>query len=77
MGWQWHQVDYMQIICTSLQTNNHASTSSVNFLHAGCSCFINICNGFTFLVLAYTGCPKKWPLHRLVIMYYYYHLIIM
>jgi len=29
MGWQWHQLDHMQIICTSLQTDNHASTSSV------------------------------------------------
>jgi len=27
MGWQWHQLDHMQIICTSLQTVNHASTS--------------------------------------------------
>jgi len=27
MGWQWHQLDHMQIICTSLQTENHASTS--------------------------------------------------
>ena len=25
MGWQWHQLDHMQIICTSLQTDNHAS----------------------------------------------------
>jgi len=30
-GWQWHQLDHMQIICTSLQTDNHASTSSLNF----------------------------------------------
>ena len=35
MGWQWHQLDHMQIICTSLQTDNHASTSSVSFLKAG------------------------------------------
>jgi len=27
MGWQWHQLDHMQIIYTSLQTDNHASTS--------------------------------------------------
>jgi len=26
MGWQWHQLDHMQIICTSLQTDNHTST---------------------------------------------------
>ena len=31
MGWQWHQLNHMQIICTSLQTDNHASTSSLNF----------------------------------------------
>ena len=27
MGWQWHQVDHMQIICITLQTDNHTSTS--------------------------------------------------
>jgi len=37
MGWQWHQLDYMQIICTSLKTNNDASTSSLKFSQAGCS----------------------------------------
>jgi len=26
MGWQWHQLDHMQIICTTLQTDNHAGT---------------------------------------------------
>jgi len=31
MGWHWHQVDYMQIICTLLQTGNHASTSPLSF----------------------------------------------
>jgi len=31
MGWQWHQLDNMQIIRTSLQTDNHASTSPLNF----------------------------------------------
>ena len=30
MGWQWHHLDHMQIICTSLQTDNHASTSSLS-----------------------------------------------
>jgi len=29
MGWQWHQLDHMQIICTLLQTDNHTSTFSV------------------------------------------------
>ena len=36
MGWQWNQMDHMQIICTSLQTDNHASTSPLRFLQAGC-----------------------------------------
>jgi len=27
---QWHQLDHMQTICTSLQTNNHTNTSSLN-----------------------------------------------
>jgi len=31
MGWQWHQLDNMQIICTLLQADNRASTSSLNF----------------------------------------------
>ena len=31
MGWQWHQLDHMQIICTSLQTYNHDITSSISF----------------------------------------------
>jgi len=31
MGWQWHQLDHMQIICTSLHTDNHASTSPLSF----------------------------------------------
>ena len=33
--WQWHQLGHMQI-CTSLQTNNHASTPPLSFLQAGC-----------------------------------------
>jgi len=31
MGWQWHQLDHMQISCSLLRTDNHASTSSLNF----------------------------------------------
>jgi len=31
IGWQWHQLDHMQIICTSLQTDNHASTLPLSF----------------------------------------------
>ena len=32
MEWQWHQLDYMQFICTSLQTDNHSITSTLSFL---------------------------------------------
>jgi len=30
-GWLWHQLGHMQIICTSFQTDNDATTSSLNF----------------------------------------------
>ena len=33
--WQWHQLGHMQD-CTSLQTDNHASTPPLSFLQAGC-----------------------------------------
>jgi len=31
LGWQWHQLDHMHTIYTSLQTDNHTNTSSLNF----------------------------------------------
>jgi len=31
MGWQQHQLDHMEIICISLQTDNHTSTSPLSF----------------------------------------------
>jgi len=31
MGWKRHQLHHMQIICTLLQTDNHASTSPLSF----------------------------------------------
>jgi len=33
--WQWHQLGHMQV-CTSLQTDNHASTPPRSFLQAVC-----------------------------------------
>jgi len=33
--WQWHHLGYMQV-CTSLQTDNHASIPPLSFLQAGC-----------------------------------------
>jgi len=35
MWWQWHQLDHTQVICTSLQTENDASTPSLNFSRSG------------------------------------------
>jgi len=29
--WQWHQLDHMQLICSSLLTDNHASTPLLSF----------------------------------------------
>ena len=31
MGWQWHQLHHMQIICILLHADNHGNTSSLNF----------------------------------------------
>jgi len=33
--WQWHLLGHMQV-CTSLETDNHASTPQLSFLQAGC-----------------------------------------
>jgi len=33
--WQWHQLGYMHV-CTSLQTDNQASTPPLSFLQAEC-----------------------------------------
>jgi len=33
--WQWHQLGHMQV-CTSLHTDNRASTPPLSFLQAGC-----------------------------------------
>jgi len=56
--WQWHQLDHMQV-CTSRQTNNHASTPPLSLLQAGCpSCHP------TNSVKALKAFPKhfnKWP----------------
>ena len=33
MEWQWHQLNHMRIICTSLQTDNDACTSSLHIFY--------------------------------------------
>ena len=30
-GWQWHQLDHMQITCTSLQTDNQSQYLTTRF----------------------------------------------
>ena len=36
--WQWHLLGHMQV-CTSLQSDNHASTPPLHFLQARCPSF--------------------------------------
>jgi len=55
MGWQWHQRGYMQIICTSLQADNHASTSPLNFLQARCP----FCRPTNSIKALKAGCHKR------------------
>jgi len=60
--WQWHHLGRMQV-CTSLQTDNHASTSPLSFLQAGCpSCHptnsvkaLKACSSCSLLLLMQHG----------------------
>jgi len=59
---QWYQLGHMQI-CTSLQTDNHASTPPLSFLQAGCpSCRP------TNSIKALKGCSSAQAS-----LYYYHH----
>ena len=76
--WQWHQQGCMQV-CTSLQTDNHASTPPLSFLQAGCpSCHptnsvkalkANSCSCTTYYLLivpkADTYCTIPWKVKGL------------
>jgi len=54
--WQWHQLGHMQV-CTSLQTDNQASTSPLSFLQAGCpSC----CPTNSVKALKAQAKPRDW-----------------
>jgi len=35
MGWQWHQRDHMQIICTSHQTDNDVTSATLHSIFTG------------------------------------------
>ena len=68
--WQWHQLDHMQV-CTSLQTDNHASTPPLSFyrpLTVSCSSKIQI--GFTFLVPAHPGTSGQRAVKRVCMCVY-------
>jgi len=57
--WQWHLLGYMQV-CTSLQTDNHASTPPLSFLQARCpSCrltnSVKACLSLFELTVAHKG----------------------
>jgi len=62
-----HQLYHMQIICTSLQTDNHASTSPVTtqFLQAGCP-FCHPTNSVKALKACKHYAPHKWDKIRTV-----------
>jgi len=57
--WQWHQLGHMQV-CTSFQTDNHASTLPLSFLQAGClSCFpTNSVKALKYKINYLTSSPK-------------------
>ena len=58
--WQWHQLGHVQV-CTSLQTDNHASTPPLSFLQAGCpSCHpTNSVKALKATVYVYVHCVSK------------------
>ena len=76
MGWQWHQLHHVQIIYTSLQRDNHASTSSLIFYRPDAFCRLDAapledatiyaclsanCNGTGAYPREYKGtCTSKW-----------------
>jgi len=47
-GWQWHQLDHMQTVCTSLQTDNHTNTPSLNFFTGRMLFLVHITQGAYF-----------------------------
>jgi len=52
MGWQWHQLDHMQIICTTLQTDNYASAP----IYSTCTWKVQTIHSWKCRFL---GLPKK------------------
>jgi len=79
VGWQWHQLNHMKIICISFQTDNHFSTPPLDFyrpdplpaaqpLQLTVSCFSKIKTGFTFLVPAHPGSLRQKAVKRVLLL---------
>jgi len=68
--WQWHQLDRMQIICTSHHADKHPSTLPLSFLPARCpSCHptdsvkaLNAINALIVQLLSKAFIATKTPL---------------
>jgi len=56
--WQWHQLGSIQV-CTSLQTDNHASTPPLSFLQAACP-FCRPTNSFKALKINWKKLQAKF-----------------
>jgi len=64
--WQWHQLGHMQVDCTSLQTDNHASTPPLKFfLQAGCPscCPANSIKALKALSIIHHSLRKRAVIH--------------
>ena len=64
--WQWHQLGYVQV-CTSLETDNYASTRPLSFLQAGCPswCPTNSVKALKALALKNIFLALYWSRFRL------------
>ena len=66
--WQWHPLGHMHV-CTSLQTDNHASTPPLSFLQAGCpSCrptnSVKAMKAGNFLTTQFRKSQRKLPCQK-------------
>jgi len=61
MGWQWHHLDHMQIICTSLQTDNHTSTSPLSFWATVCKTVRPVPSDHCLSVCPVCNVGVLWP----------------
>jgi len=64
VGWQKHQLNHRQIIYTLLQTDNHTSTLSLNFLLVGCSSWCSTNSVKTLKACYYSNGSKNPHCHH-------------